>query len=234
MKHQIPFEIKLKAEDDDAEPGSFTGYGSVFGNTDFGGDVIAKGAFKGTLRDWKKKGKLPKMLLQHGGGMFGGAAEDMVPIGQWTKMEEDDIGLRVEGKLLALDTDLGKRVHAAVKAKEMDGLSIGFRTKKEDITYGNGKDAPVRTIKALDLFEVSLVLFGMNPAALIDNVKSIDDINTLSDAERFLCETATFSGKSATAFVSRLKRLCQREVDSARLSDVIKQATDLTKSFVRS
>jgi HK97 family phage prohead protease len=161
-------EIKFATND----TGTFSGHGSVFGNVDSHGDRIAKGAFNDTLKDWGKKGKLPKMLLQHGGGFFGGSADSMVPVGKWTRMEEDSKGLYCEGKLFALDTDSGKLRYEAMKSGELDGLSIGFRTRREDVDYGDGKEAPLRTIKRVDLFEVSIVTFGSNAMALIDTVKS--------------------------------------------------------------
>lgn len=202
-------EIKFATND----TGTFSGHGSVFGNVDSHGDRIAKGAFNDTLKDWGKKGKLPKMLLQHGGGFFGGSADSMVPVGKWTRMEEDSKGLYCEGKLFALDSDSGKLRYEAMKSGELDGLSIGFRTRREDVDYGDGKEAPLRTIKRVDLFEVSIVTFGSNAMALIDTVKSgdVDAIHTLSEAERFLREVGRFDRKTATAFVSRLKRLSQRE-----------------------
>ena len=46
-----PFEVKFA---DAGTPGTFEGYGAVFGNIDAYGDVIQKGAFKETLRDWRK------------------------------------------------------------------------------------------------------------------------------------------------------------------------------------
>lgn len=193
--------------------GTFSGYGAVCGNVDLGGDVLDRGCFSDTLRAWQAKGKWPKMLNQHGGGLFGGSAEDMIPIGQWTDMAEDDTGLRCQGKLFALDTDKGRYLYEGIKSGELDGLSIGYRTRREDVVYGEKDDEPSRTIKKLDLFEVSLVTFGMNPAALIDQVKAedVDTITTLSEAERFLREAGRFDRKTATAFVSRLKRLSQRE-----------------------
>lgn len=202
------FEVKFAK---DAPEGTFSGYASIFNHEDFGGDVILKGAFKQTLADWAKKGKLPKMLLQHGGGYFGGSSEDMIPIGKWNSMEEDSKGLYVEGRLIALDTDRGKALHAAMREGEMDGLSIGYRAK--EFILGTKPEEPYRTIKRLDLMEVSVVLFGMNDKALVDSVKSdmIDAINTLSEAEEVLREAGIFSRKAATAFVSRLARIAQRE-----------------------
>src|SRR5262245_1760553 len=90
VKQHASFGLRgLKFAGDDEEAGTFTGYGAVFNNVDAGGDLIVKGAFKETLREWKKERKLPKMLWQHGGGWAGSAA-DMLPIGKWLSMEEDD------------------------------------------------------------------------------------------------------------------------------------------------
>lgn len=100
-------EIKLASDSVDAKTGEFSGYGAVFGNVDSYGDVIAKGAFRDTLREWEQRSKLPPMLLQHGGGFMGGA-DDMLPVGQWTQMEENSKGLKVSGKLFALGTERGQ------------------------------------------------------------------------------------------------------------------------------
>jgi phage head maturation protease len=66
MDHFIcPFEVKAGSTEDD---GCITGYGSVFGNVDSYGDIVAKGAFKKTILDSKTAvTSWPAMLLQHGG-----------------------------------------------------------------------------------------------------------------------------------------------------------------------
>ena len=73
---------EVKLADDGAASGTFEGYGAVFGNVDAYGDVIAKGAFAGSLREAKARGKFPPMLLQHGGGMFGGWRDGHAARGQ--------------------------------------------------------------------------------------------------------------------------------------------------------
>lgn len=209
---QVGFEVKFAQ---DSADGTFKGYGSIFGNEDHGGDMILKGAFAQTLRDWRAKSKLPKMLLQHG-GFF--SSSDMVPIGRWTAMEEDSKGLAVEGKLIAMDTDIGKRVYAAMKEGELDGLSIGYRAK--EFSYGTKPDEPNRTIKKLDLLEVSVVLFGMNDKALVEDVKSdIDGLRTLADCEKFLREAGHFSKKAATDFLSVAARIARREAGASKSLD---------------
>lgn len=199
VKQHASFGLReIKFADDEAAPGTFTGYGAVFNNIDLGGDMIVKGAFRETLRTWKKDGKLPKMLWQHGGG-WGGSAADTIPIGKWTEMSEDDHGLKVTGQLLALDTDFGKRIHEALKADVIDQMSIGYVAV--DVSYGTKPDEPRRKLKKIDLFEVSLVLFGMNDETSVDSVKG--QIKTIRDFENFLRDVGGFSLADAKTIASR-------------------------------
>lgn len=196
-------ELKFVDSGTDTEVGTFSGYGSVFNNIDHGGDIVVPGAFKRTLREWKRKKKLPKMLLQHGG--FFGPAEDGIPIGQYTKMEEDEKGLYLEGVLFALDTQKGKYIHQGMSTGELDGLSIGYDPKK--VENGTKPGEPRRKLLDVDLYEVSVVLFGMNDQALVESAKSIEQLTNLADAEAYLRDVAGFSQRQAVAFVSRIKGL---------------------------
>lgn len=162
----VAFEVKaVEAE----HPMSFEGYGSVFDTVDSYADTITKGAFKGTLREWKSRGKLPKMLLQHGGGGFSQNADDLVPIGKYDEMREDDHGLFVRGHLFDVGTDRVKATYAAMQAGELDGLSIGFRTRKFKMDQESG----IRTLTDVQLFEVSLVTFPANEPARLSEVRSV-------------------------------------------------------------
>lgn len=201
--------LQVKFAQGEAETGTFSGYGAVFGNQDSYGDVIEKGAFKASLREWGKKKRLPPMLLQHGG--FFGPAEDGIPVGLWTRMEEDDTGLLVEGKLFGLETDKGKYIHEGLKSGALDGLSIGYIPR--EVAYGKKPEDPPRTLKKIDLKEVSIVTFPANDEARVADAKSIEDLVTLSDFEDYLRD-AGFSRHQAKAFVSRLKsqRPCDAEM----------------------
>lgn len=192
-------EIKF-ADDQDVKVGTFEGYGAVFGNVDSYGDVIAKGAFKESLKEWKKKGRLPPMLLQHGG--WGSSVEDGIPVGVYSEMSEDDTGLLVKGELFALDTDKGRYIHEGLKAGALDGLSIGYIPR--DVAYGKKPEDPPRTLKRVDLREVSIVTFPANDSARVASAKSIEGLISLSDFEDYLRD-AGFSRSQATAFMSRCK-----------------------------
>jgi len=195
-------EVKF-APDSDSKVGKFSGYGSIFGNMDGGGDMIEKGAFKETLAQWEAKGKYPPMLLQHGG--FFGSVDDMLPIGKWTSMEENAKGLKVEGELYALSTERGTYIYEGLKAGTLDGLSIGYRVKAQ--RNGTKPEEPRRTLTAVELVELSVVTFPMNDKARISAVKAIEGLQSLSECEDYLRDACGFSRSQAVAFVSRIKGL---------------------------
>jgi uncharacterized protein len=180
----------------DASAMEFSGYGAMFNGIDAYGDTIAPGAFAATLREAKGSGNWPAMLLQHGGGMFGGTAEDMTPIGIWTSMEEDDKGLKLEGKLA--DIPRARDLYTLMKMSPrpaINGLSIGYtpvewsvRTKPEE---------PRRTLKQVKLWEVSPVTFPADGKARVTDVKNAAP----SQIEKLLRD-AGLSAREAKAFMA--------------------------------
>ncbi|MEX0854096.1 MAG: HK97 family phage prohead protease [Bauldia sp.] len=162
-----PLEVKF-AEGDGVAAGTFTGYGAIFGNQDGYGDVIEKGAFKDTLREWKKLKRLPPMLSQHGGWFM--SDQDGIPVGKWTGMGEDENGLAVEGRLINLDTERGKGIYGAMKEGVLDGLSIGYFPKEFEL--GTKPEEPRRKLKKVELVEVSIVTFPANAEARVTGMKS--------------------------------------------------------------
>jgi HK97 family phage prohead protease len=196
-------EIKALGDDVDAD-GTFTGYGSVAGNVDSYGDVVAKGAFRETLREAKRSGNWPAMLSQHG-SFFGGS--DNMPIGVWTEMNEDDKGLVLTGKLAP--TPRGEEAYQLLKMTPrpaLNGLSIGFEAK--EFTLGTKPDDPRRTLKKIELMEVSLVTFPANPLARVEHVKlhGMDP----RDLESLLRDAGLSRGDTAKA-VAALRSLPQRD-----------------------
>lgn len=152
------YALSIKATGDD---GSIEGYGSVFGVKDAYDDIIAAGAFKGSLAEHKAAGTMPAMLWQH---------EPDEPIGIWTEMVEDAKGLLIKGQL-ALDTVRGKEAHALLKMGALNGLSIGFVSKE----WSYDRETDVRTLTKIDLWEVSLVTFPANGKARVTNVKAVSE-----------------------------------------------------------
>ena len=202
------FALQIKAAGDD---GTVEGYGSVFGVRDNYDDVISKGAFVQSLKGHKAAGTMPAMLWQHDADK---------PIGVWTEMVEDEKGLRIKGQL-AMETVKGKEAHALLKMGALNGLSIGFMSKE----WAYDRETEVRTLTAIDLWEVSLVTFPANEKARVTNVKSADEMATPKDAEKALRD-AGFSKSDATAFVSRVMRMGEVRSDSANSTAVAMKAAD--------
>ena len=195
----LDFDCEWKATDDS---GTFTGYGSVFNITDKGGDIVASGAFADTLAAAKTAGRLPAMLWQH---------RQAEPIGVYTSMEEDSLGLKVTGKL-ALKTSRGAEAYELMKMGALSGLSIGYRVRDDSWDRVTG----VRTIKKADLFELSLVTLPMNDASRVSGVKAIEDLDSLSEIERHLRDACGLSKSEATALVSRVKSVISRSDSGER------------------
>ena len=127
-------------------------YASLFGQPDQSGDVVMKGVYAASLSALKAQGQHVKMLWQHD------ASE---PIGVWDAVHEDAKGLYVKGRLLD-SVARGREAAALIAAGALDGLSIGYRTKKAM----RAKDG-IRHLAELELWEVSLVTFPMLSTARV-------------------------------------------------------------------
>lgn len=138
-----------------SETGVFSGYASLFGIVDSGGDMVMSGAFARSLIKRGTSGV--KMLWQHQ------AAE---PIGLWISVVEDSRGLKVEGRL-DLSVARAREALSLMRKGAIDGLSIGFRTLRATTEKSTG----LRRLHEIDLWEISVVTFPMLPQARIGAVK---------------------------------------------------------------
>jgi len=151
--------FELKEVDSD---GRISGYGSVFGNIDEGGDVVARGAFKQTCEACRMGTHKIKMLWQH---------DPSQPIGVWDTAREDDKGLFLQGRVLA-GVEKGREAIELIRAGAIDGLSMGYKTL--DAEYHETDRGTYREIKEAEVWETSLVTFPMNRMARLTDVKQLD------------------------------------------------------------
>lgn len=200
----LDFGFELKSISDS---GKFSGYGSVFNVVDSYADIVAPGAFAESIAKHKSANRLPALLWQH---------RSAEPVGVYTSMDEDSIGLPVEGQL-ALTTVRGAEAHALMKMGAITGLSIGYQTRKESFDKVTG----INTLSQVDLWEVSLVTFPANDAARIQTVKNIEEIEDLKSAEQYLRDSG-LSRREAVAFIARVKGFSQR--DSGESMEVVLEA----------
>ncbi|WP_230680958.1 HK97 family phage prohead protease [Paracidovorax cattleyae] len=192
--------------------GSFTGYAAVFGNVDLGQDVILPGAFKRAKTT--VDGKI-RIALDH----------DLAKLAGKARFTQDDHGLRVEGQL-TLGVSYVRDAYELMKDGVLDGLSVGFNIAPGGSTWEDRDDSYVRLISDAELWEFSLVAFGMNPEALVDSVKAAN----IRDFEAQL-RGLGYSQREAKRLASGgFKSLGHRDggPDSETLADDL---TNLTRAF---
>lgn len=193
----------IEVKFDDEKRGVFSGYASKFGGVDSYGDTIVAGAYKKTL---KKRERPVQLRWNHYGDV----------IGKWTRIEEDENGLYVEGELTPGHSKASD-VYALLKHGAVTGLSIGYRPVQIR-ELGDGK----RELKEIDLIEISVVESPADNAAHVGDVKSvIDSAESLKEIESILRESGGFSRNDATALVARIKSLAHGDRETETQTAVI-------------
>lgn len=174
------------------QEGQFSAYASTWTRTpDCYGDVVRKGAFADTLREWKASGDSIPILYGHN------ESDPDYNIGYVTDAVEDDHGLLVTGQL---DTDTNPKamqVYKLLKGHRLNQMSFGYETLDQgpaDSPFGQCNE-----LRAVKLFEVSIVPRGANPDTSIESVKS-------TPAETYTPKTSGMSDEKArNAYADQLK-----------------------------
>jgi HK97 family phage prohead protease len=146
--------------------GTVEGYASLFGEIDQARDMVMRGAFADTLA-MRGIRRIP-MLFQH---------DPSEPVGIWLELREDHRGLYARGRLIP-DVARARELLSLLRAGAIDGLSIGFRTSKARID----PRTRVRSLLAVDLWEISIVTFPLLAGARVRAVKQANSPPKLSHA----------------------------------------------------
>ncbi len=137
------------------------GHANVFGVVDSFNSKFQKGAFSRSLRKKHMHGKTRvRFLFNH--------RSDHV-LGVLTELKEDEKGLRFRAKFS--DTARADEVLTLVKDEALTDVSIGFITRKQEIDEDKG----ILTKTEVELMDVSVVTFGSNEEALVEDFRSGDD-----------------------------------------------------------
>ena len=188
---------------------AFSGYASMFGGVDAYGDTIEKGAYENTLTG---RDRPIRMRWNHYGDV----------IGKWTKIQEDEKGLYVEGELTPGHSKAAD-VYASLKHGAIDGMSIGYRVKSSAQLEGDR-----RLLKEIELIEISVVEEPADLMATIAEVKSaLETANSLKEVESLLRDVGGFSRVDAKHLVSKINSLYQREAEAE------KQKQDIESLFTK-
>ncbi|HWE78008.1 MAG TPA: HK97 family phage prohead protease [Pseudolabrys sp.] len=139
-----------------AADGTVEGYASVFGEIDAARDMVLRGAFRDSLR-LRGPRRVP-MLFQH---------DPSEPIGIWLDLREDSHGLYARGRLIP-EVGRARELLSLLRAGAVDGLSIGFRAARARID----PKTRVRSLVAVDLWEISIVTFPLLAGARVRAVKA--------------------------------------------------------------
>lgn len=209
--------------------GIIEGYAATW-DLDRGNDIIQKGAFSLTVKDHQTKGRPIRMLFGHDySSLIGGYPQD--------EMREDAKGLHVVGEI-NLDTQGGREAYALAKQGVLTDMSIGFRIPENGSERKQMDGRSVRIIKAIDLYEISLVPEPMNTQANITAVKSlyakhniempadglinvtiVEQCKSVADVEDLLRDVG-FTANAAKAMISRFKKGAESREGITEQSDV--------------
>lgn len=142
--------LELRARGEKAEgPGTIVGYTAVFDrfSQDLGGfrEKIAPGAFKACV------GQDVRALVNHDPNQLLARSKSGT-----LRMEEDDLGLRVEIDLP--DTQLGRDTAEMVRRGDLDGMSFSFVADRD--SWNHNVQPPERTLLSIrDLYDVGPVAY---------------------------------------------------------------------------
>lgn len=180
-----------KAEGEQGIVGAFT---SIFGNVDFGWDVIVYGAFARTIQ---QRGNKIRVLDNHN------SWSAMDAIGKVIKIEEvprEGLPLEVQAQYpdatgglyveiqFMLDDEISAGIFRRIKTGVIDEYSIGFEILQQEyktVPTDEG-DRGIRFIKEIKLYEVSPVIFAMNDATTTASVKAEASNRLVVAAEGYL------------------------------------------------
>ena len=144
----------------DTEDGqkTFTGYAALFGAPSAGlpfTEVIAPGAFRRTLSRVADGKKIVSFLFGHDESR----ALATTASGR-LELTEDERGLKVEARLDPADPDAAGVISKLTHEARAMGMSFGFTIPKN----GDSWDEDTRTLREVNLFEVSVLSAGQTPA----------------------------------------------------------------------
>ncbi len=154
-------DLNLKVKSVDTVQGTFSGLGAAFGNLDYNGDIIDRGAFSKTLQAAQQQRHqsgtpvLWPLCWMH---------DRSNPVGSIIAARETTDGLAIDCQC-DMDTEAGKAAFSGITKGYATGLSIGYYVTKASV----GQDG-CKHLLEIDLHEISVITTGYaaNPRAQVD------------------------------------------------------------------
>lgn len=164
----VPIGAVKAGPDDGLKEGEFVVYPSTFTRRpDSYGDVVAKGAFIRTIKEWEDSGNvLP--------GLYGHRMDDPdFFVAGALEMSEDEHGWRIKGEF-DLESPKGAQVYRLVKGRRLNQLSFAYDVREEArVELEDGQEA--NELRDLKVYEFSFVPVGANQDTSVVAVKGIVD-----------------------------------------------------------
>ena len=198
-------DIKFAAVD-----GSFSGYGSVFGNVDSKNDIIMPGAYSEVL---KESDSVP-VYVNHGW------LRGDLPVGSWSGLKEDSRGLFGSAGLV-MQMPSAINAYWGMKSGLVNGLSVAIIPDHKSTERRSDGVRVIHRIKALK--EISIVDSPANSESRVTDVKAsgeVGQIETIRDFERFLRDAGGLTKGLAEALVSRAKVVFSHGEHDTEAADV--------------
>jgi len=154
----------LGGKEGDDDNGWIEGYASVFDNIDLQGEIVRRGAFKKSIKERIKAGKV-KLMVRH--MAHGGDTTEIV--GTITKAKEDGKGLWVHAEFAG--TTMAQETRKLVAEGHVGGLSVGYlpvnwkQVVIEQETYVE--------LLELKIMEVTITAIPANELALVTAAKAL-------------------------------------------------------------
>ena len=132
-----------------------------------------------------------------------------------------------------MGTQGGSEAYELMKMGALDGMSIGYRADPAKQKYDEKNKR--RLLKELDLMEISLVTFPMNPRARIQAVKG-EEMN-IRDLEKGMRDAFSFSRSdakvAAKAVHDTFNQRDAEEKDDIELLEAIRQTTTFLTNLTK-
>lgn len=174
-KSHLPFKFKVeKANNGDM---TFSAYANVKNVKDHAWDIAVDGCYQKSINAHKEKGTMPKLLWSHD--------PYQPPVGKITDMEEDEYGLKIDGRLSK--TDRGIEIYELAKDGSLDSFSIGYI----EVESQWNNEAKANMLVEIDVKEVSFVNFPCNEASTLQAIKmhlKDGELPTQRELQKFLQE----------------------------------------------
>lgn len=224
---QIPFFVKSI----DEENRTVTGIFAVHGNRDDGGDISENGSFEKYLKEGRSR---VRFLWNHDGWQ--------PPIASIIKVREigrDELpekvkewapdatgGMEVTRKYYE-DVALSDWVFKAIQAGDIEEMSYRYEVHKYEIHEDEEKNITTRILKELELFDISDVNWGMNPATA--GVKGIP-VSGMTFTQH-----SEHAVSAVESFAERVQdRKSFREDEGRTLSDSVRERLQKVDTAIRS